>query len=127
MIRQKGQEPIREAVRRLDQKLWHQLEEVWRKAEEGIQDAQRSKDGHQQGTKHCLAVEENLSALIPDECVESIKFVPPTVQSDRTPYSGKDNWMGVSDGGGGSSRPVMLVTVNPLTGRRQITWPSLAS
>jgi HEAT repeat protein len=67
MIRQKGQEPIREAVQRLDQKLWHQLEEVWRKAAEGIHEAQRSRDGHQQGTKHCLAVEENLSALIPDE------------------------------------------------------------
>jgi HEAT repeat protein len=67
MIRQKGKESIREAVRQLDEKLWHQLEEVWRKAEEGIQEAQRSPDGHQQGTAHCLAVEENLSALIPDE------------------------------------------------------------
>ena len=67
MIRHKGKEPIREAVQRLDEKLWHQLAEVWRKAEEGIHEAQRSKDGHQQGTQHCLAVEENLSALIPDD------------------------------------------------------------
>jgi len=67
MVWQKGKESLREAVRRLDERLWHQLEEVWRQAEEGIQDAQRSKDGHQQGTPHCRAVEENLAALIPDE------------------------------------------------------------
>jgi len=67
MQRKKGKEPLREAVKRLDERLWHQLEKVWRLAEEGIQDAQRSKDGHQQGTPHCRAVEENLAALIPDD------------------------------------------------------------
>lgn len=67
MERQKGSESLREAVRRLDQRLWHQLQEIWRLAEEGIHDAQISRDGHQQGTPHCLAVEENLSALIPDD------------------------------------------------------------
>jgi HEAT repeat protein len=67
MQREKGREPLREAVKRLDKRLWHQLEEVWRLAEEGIQDAQRSKDGHQQGTPHCRAVEGNLAALIPDD------------------------------------------------------------
>jgi HEAT repeat protein len=67
MGRQKGKELLREAVKRLDVRLWHQLEEVWRQAEEGIHDAQRPKDGHQQGTPHCRAVEENLTALIPDE------------------------------------------------------------
>ena len=58
---------MRKAVRRLDERLWHQLEEIWRRAEEGIHDAQRSKDGHQQGTPHCRAVEDNLSAFIPDD------------------------------------------------------------
>jgi HEAT repeat protein/DNA-binding MarR family transcriptional regulator len=67
-MREKGKRCIRhEVLPELDEALWHQLEEVWRKAEEGIQDAQRSKDGHQQGTAHCLAVERNLSALIPDD------------------------------------------------------------
>ena len=68
MKREKGIEPLRKAVRRLDERLWHQLEEVWRKAQEGIHDAQWSRDGHQQGTAHCLAVEDNLAALIPDGC-----------------------------------------------------------
>jgi hypothetical protein len=67
MPREKGKEPLREAVERLDERLWHQLEEVWRLAEEGIQDAQTSRDGHQQGTPHCRAVEDNLAALIPDD------------------------------------------------------------
>ncbi|MDH4136540.1 MAG: hypothetical protein OEW09_07485 [Anaerolineae bacterium] len=40
MQREKGKEPLREAVKRLDERLWHQLEEVWRLAEEGIRDAQ---------------------------------------------------------------------------------------
>jgi hypothetical protein len=67
-MKEKGKRHIRhEVLPELDKALWHQLEEVWRKAEEGIHEAQRSKDGHQQGPKHCLAVEENLSALIPDE------------------------------------------------------------
>ncbi len=67
MQTRKGEESLRAAVQQLDKKLWHQLEEVWRRAQEGIQDAQHSKDGHQQGTPHCLAVEENLAALIPDD------------------------------------------------------------
>ena len=67
MQREKGKELLRETVKRLDERLWHQLEQVWQLAEEGIQDAQRSKDGHQQGTPHCRAVEENLAALIPDD------------------------------------------------------------
>lgn len=67
-MEEKGQRHIRrDVLPELDEALWHQLEEVWRKAEEGIHEAQRSKDGHQQGTKHCLAVEDNLFALIPDE------------------------------------------------------------
>jgi len=67
MQREKGKESLREAVKRLDERLWHQLEEAWRLAEAGIQDAQKSRDGHQQGTPHCRAVEENLAALIPDD------------------------------------------------------------
>ncbi|HUT18963.1 MAG TPA: HEAT repeat domain-containing protein [Anaerolineae bacterium] len=67
MPREKGKESLRDAVKRLDEKLWHQLEEVWRKAREGIHGAQVSKDGHQQGTPHCEAVETNLAALIPDD------------------------------------------------------------
>jgi len=67
MVWKKGKESLRDAVERLDKRLWHQLEEVWRLAEEGIQDAQRSKDGHQQGTPHCRAVEESLAALVPDD------------------------------------------------------------
>ena len=67
MGREKGTESLRDAVRRLDKGLWHQLEEVWRLAGGGIQDAQKSKDGHQQGTHHSLSVQENLAALIPDE------------------------------------------------------------
>jgi len=67
MVWKKGEESLRGAVRRLDEPLWHQLEEVWRLAEEGVQDAQRSREGHQQGTPHCHAVEENLAALVPDE------------------------------------------------------------
>ena len=67
MVWKKSKESLREAVRRLDERLWHQLEEVWRLAEEGVQDAQRSRDGHQQGTPHCRAVEENLAALISDD------------------------------------------------------------
>jgi len=67
MVWKKGKESLREAVRRLDSRLWHRLEEVWRLAEEGVQDAQRSRDGHQQGTPHCRAVEENLAALILDD------------------------------------------------------------
>ena len=67
MARIKGKESLREAVKRLDQPLWHQLKEVWRLASEGIHGAQQSRDGHQQGTAHCRAVEDNLSALIPDE------------------------------------------------------------
>ena len=43
------------------------MERVWDLAEEGIHDAQKSEDGHQQGTPHCRAVEENLAALIPDD------------------------------------------------------------
>jgi hypothetical protein len=65
--REKGKEALREAVRRLDEGLGHQLEELWRLAEEGIQDAQQSKDSHQQGAPHCRTVEENLGALIADD------------------------------------------------------------
>ena len=71
MQRKKGKEPLREAVKRLDEKLGHQLEQVWRLAEEGIHDGQTSKDGHQQGTPHCRAVEENLAVLIPDDWKET--------------------------------------------------------
>jgi len=67
MQRQKGNESLRKAVSRLDEKLWHHLERVWQLAKEGIHDAQHSKDGHQQGTPHCRAVEDNLSALISDD------------------------------------------------------------
>jgi len=65
--RQKGTETLRLAVKRLDARLWHKLEEVWRRAEQGVHDAQRSKVGHQQGTPHCSAVEQNLVAIIPDD------------------------------------------------------------
>ncbi len=65
--RKKGTESLRDAVHRLDEHLWHQLEELWRRAEEGIHDAQHSRDGHQQGTPHCRAVEDNLSALVADD------------------------------------------------------------
>jgi hypothetical protein len=67
MQREKGREPLQEAVKRLDKRLGARLEELWWKAEEGIHDAQSSKDGHQQGTPHCRAVEANLAALIPDD------------------------------------------------------------
>ncbi len=68
MQREKEKESLRKAVQRLDEELWHQLERVWRLAKEGIQEAQKSKDGHQQGTSHCRAIEENLAGLIPDDC-----------------------------------------------------------
>jgi hypothetical protein len=67
MQRTKGQESLCVAVKRLDDRLGTQLDRLRDLAQEGIHDAQRSKDGHQQGTSHCLAVEENLSTLIPDE------------------------------------------------------------
>ena len=62
MAREKGKEPLRAAVRRLDAELGRQLDHLWDEAEKGVQQAQRSKDGHQQGTAHCQRVEENLSA-----------------------------------------------------------------
>jgi len=67
MSREEGQESLRNAVKRLDKDLWHQLEYLWRKAERDIHEQQRSKEGHQQGTQHCLAVEKNLTRLIPDK------------------------------------------------------------
>jgi HEAT repeat protein len=51
----------------LDKALWHQLETVWQKATAGILEAQKSTLGHQQGSSHVIAVEQNLSALIRDE------------------------------------------------------------
>jgi HEAT repeat protein len=67
MPREKGTVPLRQAVQRLDERLAHQLARLWDMAEAGIQEAQKSKDGHQQGPSHCRAVEANLSYLIPDD------------------------------------------------------------
>jgi HEAT repeat protein len=67
MQQKKGQEPLREAVKRLDERLGRQLEDVWWLAEESTQDAQRSKNVHQQGMSHCRAVEGNLTVLVPDK------------------------------------------------------------
>ena len=67
MQREEGKESLRQAVERLDENLWHQFEDLWRRAKDGIHDAQHSQDGYQQSTPHSRAVEENLSALIPDD------------------------------------------------------------
>lgn len=63
----KGTKHIRhESLRILNEDLWHKLNEIWRKAKEGILPAQRSTIGHEAGLRHVLEVENNLSALIPD-------------------------------------------------------------
>lgn len=68
MPREKGNKHIRhDVLPSLDKALWHQLELVWRKAEEGILEAQRHALGHQGGYNHVRAVEDNVSALIPDD------------------------------------------------------------
>jgi HEAT repeat protein len=66
MTREKGKRPLRREVLGLDEELGHQLEVLWKKAEQGIHGLQMSREGHQQGTLHCRAVEDHLSALIPD-------------------------------------------------------------
>ncbi len=69
MAREKGKKHIRKDVLASphDKSLWHKLEVVWQKAEQGILEAQKSALGHQQGPRHVRAVEDNLYALIPDD------------------------------------------------------------
>lgn len=50
MFRTKGIHHIRyHSLKLLGEALWHKLNEVWRKAEEGILESQKSSLGHQQG------------------------------------------------------------------------------
>lgn len=64
----KGIKHIRhDSLRILDEDLWHKLNEIWRKAKEGILPAQQSTIGHEAGLRHVLEVENNLSVIIPDD------------------------------------------------------------
>ncbi len=64
--RKKGKLSIRNVLKERNPTLDARLLSLWGTAHE-LQERQQSKEHHQQGTLHCLTVEENLGKLIPDE------------------------------------------------------------
>ena len=64
--RNKGKLSIRDVLRDRDQTLHARLLTLWDGAQE-LQERQQSKEDHQQGTLHCITVEDNLGKIIPDE------------------------------------------------------------
>jgi len=64
--REKGKLSIRDVLKERDETLYSKTVTLWNGAHE-LQERQKSKEGHQQGTLHCLEVEKNLGKLILDE------------------------------------------------------------
>ena len=64
--REKGKIPIRKILEKRDVTLYHRIETLWTEAQE-LQERQRSKEHHQQGSLHCKAVENNLGKIISDD------------------------------------------------------------
>ena len=64
--RKKGKLSIRDVLKERNPTLYARLLSLWDAAHE-LQERQQSKEHHQQGTLHCLTVEENLGKIIPDE------------------------------------------------------------
>ena len=64
--REKGKLSIRDVLKERDETFYSKTVTLWDRAHE-LQERQKSKEGHQQGTLHCLEVEKNLGKLISDE------------------------------------------------------------
>jgi HEAT repeat protein len=64
--REKGKLSIRDVLKERDETLYSKTMTLWAEARE-LQERQKSKEEHQQGTLHCLEVEKNLGKLISDE------------------------------------------------------------
>ena len=75
MSREKGKSSIRDVLKERDETLWENLEEVWCNAEPFFKDMEDALEDKTAAKIHSLAVEENLSALIPDECKQE-KLTP---------------------------------------------------
>jgi hypothetical protein len=64
--REKGKLSIRAVLKERDETLYSKTMILWDEARE-LQERQKSKEEHQQGSLHCLAVEDNLGKIISDE------------------------------------------------------------
>ena len=67
MPRKEGTKSIRDSIKENAPDLYSLVHLVWEKAAGGIHELQAKPDGFQQSTRHALAVERNLSRLIPDD------------------------------------------------------------
>ncbi|NIM06552.1 MAG: hypothetical protein GTO55_08995 [Armatimonadetes bacterium] len=66
----KGIIQVRDAIRELDENLADRLEGVWREAESRVHTHLTDEGGVQRGQEHSTAIEEHLSAVVPDEWKE---------------------------------------------------------
>ncbi len=64
--REKGKLSIRAVLKERDETLYSKIVALWDGAHE-LHERQRSREGHQQGSLHCIAVEDNLGKIISDE------------------------------------------------------------
>jgi len=66
VTREKGKLSIRDVLKERAETLYNKTMTLWAEACE-LQERQESKEGHQQGSLHCIAVEDNLGKIISDE------------------------------------------------------------
>lgn len=62
-----GTKNIRDSIKENAPELYSRADQLWKKAAGGIHELQAKPNGFQQSTSHALAVERNLSRLIPDD------------------------------------------------------------